>query len=186
MSRSMTERIESIIARRKPLAENIQSIRDSIAKISSAYERMTPVCNAVINDESIAREFPGLSEILTACEKPVNELQRLRADLALIQNRFSRDTLNIAVIGRARQGKSRLLQTITGLTSEEIPDGNKEFCTGVRSDIINDSNLTSAFAQVNFLTEDSSLMRELRLTSTTCRSTNPIYIRRQASTISPR
>ena len=153
MSRSMTERIESIIARRKPLAENIQSIRDSIAKISSAYERMTPVCNAVINDESIAREFPGLSELLTACEKPMNELQRLRADLALIQNRFSRDTLNIAVIGRARQGKSRLLQTITGLTSEEIPDGNKEFCTGVRSDIINDSNLTSAFAQVNFLTE---------------------------------
>ena len=150
---SRTERIESIIARRKPLAENINSIRSSIAKISSAYERMTPLCSAILNDESIVSEFPGMSEILASCEKPLNELQRLRGDLSLIQNRFSRDTLNIAVIGRARQGKSRLLQTITGLTAEEIPDGDKAFCTGVRSDIINDSNLAEAFAQVNFLTE---------------------------------
>ena len=150
---SRTERIESIIARRKPLAENISNIRSSIAKISSAYERMTPLCSAILNDESIVSEFPGLSKILASCEKPLNELQRLSGDLSLIQNRFLRDTLNIAVIGRARQGKSRLLQTITGLTAEEIPDGNKEFCTGVRSDIINDSNLAAAFAQVNFLTE---------------------------------
>ena len=149
---SRTDRIEAIIRRRKPLAENIQSARTQIAKITASYEKMTPVCDAVLNDESLAREFPGMAEILSACEKSVNDLQRLRGDLALIQNRFTRSTLNIAVIGRARQGKSRLLKTITGLT-EEIPDGDKGFCTGVRSDIINDSNLTSAYAQVNFLTE---------------------------------
>ena len=153
MGQDRAAKINAIIARRKPLAENIQNIRSSIAKISSAYERMTPVCTAVLNDESIAHEFPGLSETLAACSKSVNELQSLQGDLTHIQNRLSRDTLNIAVIGRARQGKSRLLQTITGLGTEEIPDGNQAFCTGVRSDIINTPNAAAAYAQVNFLTE---------------------------------
>jgi len=38
---------------------------------------------------------------------------------------FSRSTLNIGVIGRARQGKSRLLQSLTGLGTEEIPSGDR-------------------------------------------------------------
>lgn len=39
------------------------------------------------------------------------------------------------MVGRARQGKSRLLQSLTGLTSAEIPDGDRQHCTGVRSTI---------------------------------------------------
>ncbi|MBR1438926.1 MAG: hypothetical protein IJ587_10365 [Synergistaceae bacterium] len=148
-----TDRINAIIKQRKPLAENIQNIRSNISKITASFEKMLPVCGAALNDESLAPEFNGLSEILEACSKSINELHSLRGDLSLLQNRFSRDTLDIAVIGRARQGKSRLLQTITGLGSEEIPDGNQAFCTGVRSDIINNSNLVTAYAQVNFLTE---------------------------------
>ena len=94
-----------------------------------------------------------MSVMLDAFTKPVSELRKIDENLALLQNRFSRDTLNIVVIGRARQGKSRLLQTITGLSTEEIPDGNQAFCTGVRSDIINTPSTDTAYAQVSFLSE---------------------------------
>ena len=153
MGQERTEKISSIIARRKPLSEHIQNIRNNIAKVTSGFDRMLPVCQAVLNDESLASEFVGMSDVLDSCSRPVGELRKLDDELSLLQNRFSRDTLNIAVIGRARQGKSRLLQTITGLGPEEIPDGNHEYCTGVRSDIINTPNVNGAYATVNFLTE---------------------------------
>lgn len=153
MGQDRTERISSIFSRRKPLVSDIRNIRASISKVTAGFDKMLPVCQAVLDDESLASEFAGMSGVLDTCARPLSELRRLNGELSLLQNRFSRDTLNIAVIGRARQGKSRLLQTITGLGSEEIPDGNQAFCTGVRSDIINTPNLTSAYAQVSFLTE---------------------------------
>ena len=153
MGQERTERINSIISRRKPLVEDIQNIRNNIGKVTASFDRMLSVCQAVLNDESLSPEFQGMSGVLDTCSRPLGELRRLNDELALLQNRFSRDTLNIAVIGRARQGKSKLLQTITGLGAEEIPDGNQAFCTGVRSDIINTPNLTEAYAQVSFLTE---------------------------------
>ena len=153
MGQERTERINSIISRRKPLVEDIQNIRSNISKVTSSFDKMFPVCQAILNDESLAPEFQGMSGVIDACSRPLGEIRKLNDELALLQNRFSRDTLNIAVIGRARQGKSKLLQTITGLGVEEIPDGNQGFCTGVRSDIINTQNLSSAYAQVNFLTE---------------------------------
>ena len=153
MGQERTERISSIISKRKPLSENIKTIRASIAQTAAAFERMTPVCSVVLSDDSIAQDFAGMREVLDSCARNIAELLRLREDLTHLQNRFSRDTLNIAVIGRARQGKSRLLQTITGLTAIEIPDGNQAFCTCVRSDIINTAGIDTAYAQVHFLTE---------------------------------
>ena len=90
---------------------------------------------------------------MNSSEHIINEGSWLMADLHNIAARLSLRTLNIAVIGRARHGKSRLLQTITGLSAQEIPDGNLAFCTGVRSDIINDPSASEAYAVVNFLTE---------------------------------
>ena len=46
------------------------------------------------------------------------------ASLGLLKARFSRSTLNIGVSGRARVGKSTLLQSIAGLHDEQIPTGS--------------------------------------------------------------
>ncbi|MGB3638162.1 MAG: hypothetical protein WBA39_11400, partial [Rivularia sp. (in: cyanobacteria)] len=56
-------------------------------------------------------------------------------NLEKLKRRFARDTLNLGVIGIARQGKSRLLQSLTGLSTTEIPDSDKGFCTGARCTI---------------------------------------------------
>jgi len=73
-----------------------------------------------------------------------------------LKTRFSRPTLNIGVIGRARQGKSRLLQSLTGLTKDEIPDGSGQHCTGVRSTIQHHSDIET-YGEVLFYTEHTFL-----------------------------
>lgn len=58
---------------------------------------------------------------------------KLREASRNIEERFSRKTINIAVIGGARQGKSKLLQTISGLSNEVIPAFDTSDCTGATS-----------------------------------------------------
>lgn len=49
--------------------------------------------------------------------------------------RFKRNTINIGVIGRQRQGKSTFLQSVTNLTDKEIPARKGQPCTSVQSAI---------------------------------------------------
>ncbi|MFI1676382.1 hypothetical protein [Streptomyces sp. NPDC020607] len=57
-------------------------------------------------------------------------------DLHAARSRFSRRTVNIGVSGKARVGKSTLLQSISGLTDEQIPTGPDIPVTAVRSRIM--------------------------------------------------
>ena len=148
------ERIASIIKQRKPLAAKISSVRESLMQAATKFDRFrTLSLETASGSEELSTMFGGLLRAMENSDGIISECNSLSGDLSKIQTRLSRDTLNIAVIGRARQGKSRLLQTITGLSTEEIPDGNLAFCTGVRSDIINEPSASEAYAQVSFLSE---------------------------------
>ena len=148
------ERINSIIQQGKPMAERIAAVRERFVQAMDQFERFRALCRTALQDKEVAADFSELGRVIEASDRIIVGGGELKDNLAHIQNRLLRNTLNIAVIGRARQGKSRLLQTITGLTSDEIPDGNQAFCTGVRSDIINDPATEEAYANVNFLTEE--------------------------------
>mgnify|MGYP002623698919 CR=1 FL=1 len=146
------ENIQSIIRQRQPLALRVMKARESLSAALEGFERFNFLCRETFQDKDLAKEFNGVVSILEEADKIAGDATKRLEELKHIQKRLTRNTLNIAVIGRARQGKSRLLQTITGLTADEIPDSNGGFCTGVRSDIINeDTEMT--YAIVNFLTE---------------------------------
>ena len=136
------------------MAGKISSVKENLTQIIDNFIRFKSLSQQVLNDKEFAADFTELSQVIQESNHFVSDSDEIRNNLTNIQNRLSRDTLNIAVIGRARQGKSRLLQTITGLSSEEIPDGNQAFCTGVRSDIINHPSASEAYAIVHFLTEE--------------------------------
>ena len=59
------------------------------------------------------------------------------------------------MIGRAGQGKSRLLQSLSGL-SDEIPTGDRSHCTGVRSTIHHNPNVET-YGEIWFHSERSFL-----------------------------
>lgn len=88
---------------------------------------------------------------LTDPSSIILQIQNCQKECERLEKRFNRDTINISVVGRARQGKSRLLQSISGLSNEVIPASNGGDCTGAKSIIVNAETIT--YAKVIFYDE---------------------------------
>ncbi|MBR2207393.1 MAG: hypothetical protein IJ859_01135 [Synergistaceae bacterium] len=146
------ENIQAIIQQRQPMALRVANSREALSSAVNSFEKFHLLCREIFDEKDVADEFGNIAKISEDFEKIISETTKRRDELKHLERRLNRSTLNIAVIGRARQGKSRLLQTITGLSATEILDGDGQFCTGVRSDIVNeDTDVT--YAIVNFLSK---------------------------------
>ncbi|MGK7875040.1 MAG: hypothetical protein AB4426_17605 [Xenococcaceae cyanobacterium] len=154
MNTPRNTRIASIIEKRRPLAKKIEGVEVNLRSLASALRHLENHRNqlmARVDDLNVAGNLKEIdfSTIQLSIATELEALAKLKA-------RFSRDTLNIGVVGRARQGKSRLLQSLTGLTAAEIPDGDRQHCTGVRSTIHHNPNLET-YGEVWFHSERSFL-----------------------------
>jgi hypothetical protein len=130
---TLVEKITRIHAERARNATSAQELGTTLATVGAALsslERIRVDLLQRIDDEKIR-------EPLLSLAAPLQELRDRTAkeQVALEKSlvRLRRPTLNIGMVGRARQGKSTFLQSLTGLTSEQIPDGSGQFCTGVPS-----------------------------------------------------
>ncbi len=84
------------------------------------------------SDPSMEARFMAVST--SEVTKQINsQIERLE----ILKKRFSREAVQIALIGYERQGKSRFLQTISGLNNKVIPAYNGTSCTGAVSVIHN-------------------------------------------------
>ncbi|AFZ03420.1 hypothetical protein [Calothrix sp. PCC 6303] len=150
----ITTRIANIIEKRKPLVHKLEGVEGNLKTLSAALHQLEERRNYLstqLGNSDITGKLRGINfdPIQLAIASELTALIKLK-------NRFSRDTLNIGVIGRARQGKSRLLQSLTGLSTAEIPDGDRQHCTGVRSTIYHEPNV-DAYGEVWFHSERSFL-----------------------------
>lgn len=151
---SRTARIASIIEKRRPLAEKIAGVEANLKSLASALRNLEDNRDRLLTRVDDANVIGRLREI-DFSSMQLSIAAELEA-LGKLGVRFSRDTLNIGVVGRARQGKSRLLQSLTGLTAAEIPDGDRQHCTGVRSTIHHNPNV-QPYGEVWFHSERSFL-----------------------------
>lgn len=149
--------IANIVETRKPLVRRIEQSKDTMDKTLEQIFRFRTICEEGLSQENDGKRRAELGKYRQEADSILEQGKDLRGLLEKLRNRFDRSTLNIAVVGLARQGKSRLLQTITGLSTEEIPDGNRSYCTGVRSDLLNDPTMEEAKGCVYFHTETGFL-----------------------------
>lgn len=154
MNINRTTQIANIIEKRRPLVEKIEGVQENLRSLSTALRHLEGHRDRLLERVGDPYTAGHLQEIDFA-RIQVSIVTQLEA-IAKLKARFSRDTLNIGVVGRARQGKSRLLQSLTGLTAAEIPDGDRQHCTGVRSTIHHNSNVET-HGEVYFYTERSFL-----------------------------
>lgn len=150
-----TAKISAIIEKRRPVARRIEAVELHLKTLSEALGALQAQCTAQIQKIEDSEVCDRLEKVNTA---PLQS--SIKAELQALdklKQRFSRDTLNIGVIGRARQGKSRLLQSLSGLTTDEIPDGDRQHCTGVRSTICHQPTASDAYGEVWFHSEQSFL-----------------------------
>jgi hypothetical protein len=145
---SRETRISSIINTRKPFLTEIEKKQTELNKRAKAiYELGQLQIEIMKNGSPMMVDQVKDLPLPALWQKIMNAIQ----DLEKPKSRFARSTLNIGVIGRARQGKSRLLQSLSGLSSEVIPTGSAGHCTGVRSLICHDSG--QKYGEVTFYSE---------------------------------
>lgn len=164
----ISEQIASIVSQRKNML--LPRLQTSLAFLESLYKRIEDYENkreyflSHANDQSsdcfiLFQEDPLLSERIKTANGAdlknkilvcIKECKRLIA-------RFSRDTINISVIGRARMGKSSLLQSISGLQDSVIPASDGGDCTGTTSIIRNKPGVERAYAKIVFYTEEEMI-----------------------------
>lgn len=106
------------------------------AGLAAAREVLAPTV-----DGEAAALLAGIGEGLERLERRV---ELTRRELERAEARFRRPTLTIGTIGRSGQGKSTMLQSLTGLGNEEIPSGEGGFMTGVPSHIRHTAGPTEA------------------------------------------
>lgn len=148
----ITTAIDNTIAARKEQLPTIMVERSRVSQQLAALENLQVQLDELLGmgaDDSVTAEIASArSELDRFC----GELAGYRASLDELEAEFTRDTLNIGVSGAARTGKSTTLQRITGLTDRQIPSGDLNPVTAVRSEIYNSSRNE---AVVTFKTESS-------------------------------
>ncbi|PAX60526.1 hypothetical protein [Brunnivagina elsteri] len=131
---SRAEKITSIIEKRRPLAEKITGVESNLQALKSALKTLEENRDRIINQVDDAETVGRLREIdLATLQYKITEESK---KLTVLRERFSRQTLNIGVVGLMGQGKSTLLKSLSGLTDNEIPALEGSACTAVRSTIV--------------------------------------------------
>lgn len=152
----ISQRIARLLQLRQ---EQLPRIHGEIARWRGVDEELGNLSLAL----EALRRHPTVSQD-DAAGLTIPHLQEIRTDIAEVielyrgvEGRFSRETVNIGVSGSARVGKSTLLQSISGLTDEQIPTGRDLPVTAVRSRIYHSPRTRSATVRLHsaetFLTE---------------------------------
>ena len=144
---SITSEIKKIVNKRTGTDEYVGCGRLSLIEeqirmtegIDSNIKELTALMEELKNDSSLSENVPALLSTLNNLGVSTfsTKLIGLKQDLARLKERFSRPKIQIAFIGKARQGKSSFLQRITGLTDSTIPSSSGSDCTGAISIIEN-------------------------------------------------
>lgn len=123
----------------------IGELKQALLQLSEFRERLQRNDRALI---PLAEKAPGVVETIKGLNlasligtsgdrENFGAIGRLEEEMKRLEKRFSRDRIQIALVGRARKGKSTFLQSVSGLTDDVIPTSSYTDCTGAVSVIEN-------------------------------------------------
>ncbi len=149
-AREISLKVDEIIRLRKIKAEEIKRQREDILEIKriANNERILKTISSVIQDEEIKSRC---NAVITKAFMPLDLRKSLDNVVKLYDAavaRFERDSINIATVGRARQGKSVFLQSVSDLSNDIIPAYDAGDCTGAVSIISNDQSVEEGKVRV--------------------------------------
>ena len=144
------QRIANIIAQRRPYRERVQRLQIQLKMLDGAIRNLRDFVPNLQGEEA----YPRLAAL--PLDNFVTRITAQKEVLETLAARFQRETLNIAVVGIARMGKSRLLRSLSGLGPDVIPDRGGDPCTGVRSTMY-DQPQGDTYAEIVYHTSQSLL-----------------------------
>lgn len=136
---SISENISEIISKRKEKVPRLLEKKKELEEIEQEIESLDLIRQNMLEKKDQLKIGSEVRDALynintTDFENSINRLLKSYEDTIA---RFSRNEINIAVVGTARQGKSKLLQAISNLDNKVIPAFSDSDCTGASSVIKN-------------------------------------------------
>lgn len=129
--------IDRIIEKRKILIPKIRIVHISLNKLYQIVADLNQRYENMQNFEAGQAEQISFTQLTTLIHEELKQVNSLI-------NRCSREYLNIAILGRAREGKSTFIKNLCGLSNHEIPSSEGLPCTAVRSNIFHHNGETEA------------------------------------------
>lgn len=142
------ERINKVIENRKLLISKLRLVHNHLSNLLQASNNLNQRYENMRDLEVERIEKTNFAQLETHIHEELDQIGRL------IQ-KWSRDYLNIAVLGHMGQGKSTFLRSLCGLSNYEIPSLSDGAYTAVRSNIFYHTGETEA--TVRFHSEQSFL-----------------------------
>jgi len=146
---NISEQIEQIIEERKKFLPQVEMAQSRVETARKWVDQLDAFRMA--QGDALA---PELMETLASISTDsfYREYAAAIKRLNHLYQRFSRGQIHISFVGRAGQGKSLLLQRISGLGNDVIPSADASDCTGVRS-VISNTPGEKTKALITFYTE---------------------------------
>ena len=136
----IAEKINEIVKKRQEKIPQIIQMQQRLTQINEVVADLENTCQEMLekNLESsvcISKENLTIFEQLRTIDTATfhNYYDNVQDLLEQLKIRFSRKQIHISFVGRAGQGKSLVMQNISGLSGEIIPSSNGEDCTGAKS-----------------------------------------------------
>ncbi|AFZ38317.1 hypothetical protein Sta7437_4889 (plasmid) [Stanieria cyanosphaera PCC 7437] len=154
MALEKSQIINDIISKRKTTAAEPKQKQEKLKSLEASLRKLKTQKQTLL-------EKPGITPKLIERLKQINFsvlIEEAIQEQQVWENlwkRFERNSINIGVVGLARQGKSTFLQAVSGLTDNEIPSSDGQPCTTVQSNIFHSEGITSGV--VHFHSEKSFL-----------------------------
>lgn len=158
MKMDIPSKIDNIITQRRQKLPLVQDMKKRLEQVNQVIKKLERVCIEAGSGKSesygdLFKQHPEIAEELRVIN--TKAFNNCYADalqvLNQLENRFSRNEIHISFVGRARQGKSLMMQSISGLSGDIIPASDGADCTGAKS-VITNKNDSEVSAVIDFYT----------------------------------
>ena len=162
---NITQEIDDIITQRKRRLPIVRNKRQQIEKIKECVQRLELICQEANSGGDkygeLFKQYPEVQERLRLINtKEFNDAYiKISEILKKLEIRFL-ERKYILVLLVAGQGKSLVMQNISGLSGSVIPSADGADCTGAKS-IITNRNEDGVSAEIRFLIHKVNILKLL-------------------------
>lgn len=154
---NISAKIDQIIALRKSKIKILKEQKERYSKIKERVAEFDRFKSMLRNNPEKFAAIQGNQEIINGITAISTEdfhstFNNYMTKLDQMIKRLGRDNLNISFVGRAGQGKSLVMQRISGLNGDIIPASDGSDCTGTKS-VIHNCSGSKVVATINFFNE---------------------------------
>jgi hypothetical protein len=142
------DKVDLLLRNRRAALPAVTAELERWGRLDGRFEQLTAALQELRDHPKTPHEVRG-SLALPQASDLRREVAELIEMYRVVQTRLERPTINIGVSGAARVGKSTLLQSMTGLTEDQIPTGSGIPVTAVRSRIYHSPALHRAVVRLH-------------------------------------